>query len=39
MALARISRVFKDPEFRLRLMAAPDGPTMYDVVATEDAKY
>ena len=38
-ALARISRVFKDPEFRRRLMAAPDGPTMYDVVATEDAKY
>ena len=38
-ALARISRVFKDPEFRSRLLAAPDGPTMYDVVATEDAKY
>src|SRR6476469_928908 len=38
-ALARISRVFKDPEFRRRLMAAPDAETMYHVVADEDAKY
>jgi PTS system nitrogen regulatory IIA component len=38
-ALARISRVFKDPEFRRRLLAAPDGESMYDVVASEDAKY
>ena len=38
-ALARISRVFKDPEFRRRLLAAPDGETMYHVVAEEDAKY
>ncbi len=38
-ALARISRVFKDPEFRRRLLAAPDGDSMYDVVASEDAKY
>jgi nitrogen PTS system EIIA component len=38
-ALARISRVFKDPEFRRRLLAAPDGDTMYHVVAEEDAKY
>ena len=38
-ALARISRVFKDPEFRRRLMAAPDAETMYNVVADEDAKY
>ena len=38
-ALARISRVFKDPEFRRRLMAAPDAPSMYSVVADEDAKY
>jgi PTS system nitrogen regulatory IIA component len=38
-ALARISRVFKDPEFRRRLLAAPDGDAMYSVVAEEDAKY
>ena len=38
-ALARISRVFKDPEFRRRLLAAPDGDSMYTVVAEEDAKY
>ncbi len=38
-ALARISRVFKDPEFRRRLLAAPDGESMYNVVAEEDATY
>lgn len=38
-ALARISRVFKDPEFRKRLLAAPDAEAMYSVVAEEDAKY
>lgn len=38
-ALARISRVFKDPEFRRRLMAAADAEAMYNVVADEDAKY
>lgn len=38
-ALARISRVFKDPEFRRRLLAAPDADAMYQVVADEDAKY
>jgi PTS system nitrogen regulatory IIA component len=38
-ALARISRVFKDPDFRRRLMAAGDTETMYSVVADEDAKY
>jgi PTS system nitrogen regulatory IIA component len=38
-ALARISRVFKDPEFRRRLLAAPDAESMYNVVAEEDAKY
>jgi PTS system nitrogen regulatory IIA component len=38
-ALARISRVFKDPEFRKRLLAAPDAEAMYTVVADEDAKY
>ncbi len=38
-ALARISRVFKDIEFRRRLLAAPDAESMYQVVAEEDAKY
>jgi nitrogen PTS system EIIA component len=38
-ALARISRVFKDPEFRRRLLAAGDAESMYHVVAAEDAKY
>jgi PTS system nitrogen regulatory IIA component len=38
-ALARISRVFKDPEFRRRLLAAADAEMMYNVVADEDAKY
>jgi PTS system nitrogen regulatory IIA component len=38
-ALARISRVFKDSEFRRRLLAAPDSESMYHVVADEDAKY
>ena len=38
-ALARISRVFKDPEFRRRLLAVPDADAMYHVVAEEDAKY
>ncbi len=38
-ALARISRVFKDIEFRKRLLAAPDAEAMYAVVAEEDDKY
>ncbi|MEJ7597450.1 MAG: PTS sugar transporter subunit IIA [Kofleriaceae bacterium] len=38
-ALARISRVFKDPEFRRRLLAADTGELMYNVVTDEDAKY
>ncbi len=38
-ALARISRLFKDPEFRTRLMQAKDGQEMYRVIADEDAKY
>ena len=38
-ALARISRLFKDPEFRTRLMKAKDAPEMYRVIADEDAKY
>jgi PTS system nitrogen regulatory IIA component len=38
-ALARISRLFKDPEFRSRLLAAETAKDMYDVIADEDAKY
>jgi PTS system nitrogen regulatory IIA component len=38
-ALARISRLFRDPGFRQRLMAAPDAAELYDVIADEDAKY
>jgi PTS system nitrogen regulatory IIA component len=38
-ALARISRVFKDAEFRKRLLAAGDADSMYRVIADEDAKY
>jgi len=38
-ALARISRLFKDPEFRTRLMQAKGGEELYKVIADEDAKY
>jgi PTS system nitrogen regulatory IIA component len=38
-ALARISRVFKDSEFRRRLLAATDAAAMFQVVSEEDAKY
>lgn len=38
-ALARISRVFKDAEFRRRLLNAEDADDMYAVIAEEDAKY
>ncbi len=38
-ALARISRLFKDPEFRTRLMKAKDAAEMHRVIADEDAKY
>jgi PTS system nitrogen regulatory IIA component len=38
-ALARISRVFKDGEFRRRLLGASSAEAMYQVVAEEDAKY
>lgn len=38
-ALARISRLFKDPEFRTRIMQAKDGAEMYRVLADEDAKF
>ncbi len=38
-ALARISRVFKDVDFRRRLLQAPDADAMYEIIAEEDAKY
>ena len=38
-ALARLSRLFRDGEFRKRLLAAPSGEAMYQVIAEEDAKY
>jgi nitrogen PTS system EIIA component len=38
-ALARISRLLKDPEFRARLLAAEGAHEMYQLIADEDAKY
>lgn len=38
-ALARISRVFKNSEFRRRLLDAEDADQMYQVIAEEDSKY
>src|SRR5262245_65199013 len=38
-ALARLSRLFRDPDFRQRLLAAPTREAMYQVISEEDAKY
>jgi PTS system nitrogen regulatory IIA component len=38
-ALARISRLFKDPEFRTRLMQARGADELFKVISDEDAKY
>ncbi len=38
-ALARLSRLFRDPEFRQRLLSASDAQAMYQVIVDEDAKY
>lgn len=38
-ALARISRLFKDSEFRTRLLSAPDANEMFRIIAEEDSKY
>ena len=38
-ALARISRLFKDPAFRARLLSAKDGAEIYQIIADEDGKY
>src|ERR1700690_3565361 len=37
-ALARLSRLFRDPDFRARLLAAPTREAMYQVISDEDAK-
>jgi PTS system nitrogen regulatory IIA component len=36
-ALARISRVFKDPEFRTRLLDAPSAAEMFRIIVDKDA--
>jgi PTS system nitrogen regulatory IIA component len=38
-ALARISRIFKNPAFREAIMKAKDGAEIYRLIETEDAKY
>ena len=38
-ALARLSRLFRDADFRRRLMEAPSRDDMYQVISNEDAKY
>src|SRR6476659_5530361 len=38
-ALARLSRLFRDGEFRKRLLAAPSREAMFQVISDEDAKY
>jgi PTS system nitrogen regulatory IIA component len=38
-ALARLSRLFRDAGFRQKLLDAPDGATMFRMIAEEDAKY
>ncbi len=38
-ALARITRLFKNPELRSAIVAAPDAAGIYKLIADEDAKY
>jgi PTS system nitrogen regulatory IIA component len=38
-ALARISRLLKDPDLRHRLLAAGTSQELYDIIATEDQKF
>jgi len=38
-ALARISRLLKDPGFRTRLLEAPDAPAIWTIIRDEDARY
>ena len=37
-ALARISRLFKNPAFRKSIVDAPDAKAVFDLIAGEDAK-
>ena len=38
-ALARISRIFKNPAFREAILRAPDAAEIYRLIEAEDAKY
>src|SRR5215813_14920913 len=38
-ALARISRLLKDPDFRTRLLEAPDAHALWATIRDEDARY
>jgi PTS system nitrogen regulatory IIA component len=38
-ALARLSRLFRDANFRQKLINAPDSASMYQAIQEEDAKY
>jgi PTS system nitrogen regulatory IIA component len=38
-ALARISRLLKDPSFRSRLLEAPDAQAIWTIIRDEDARY
>jgi PTS system nitrogen regulatory IIA component len=38
-ALARISRLFKQPQLRQAILAAPDAAAIYRLISEEDAKY
>ncbi len=38
-ALARVSRLLKEPEFRARLLSAPDQAELYRIIREEDDKY
>ena len=38
-ALARISRVFKDADFRVRVLRAPTAGEIFRIIAEEELKY
>lgn len=37
-ALARISRIFKNPAFRRSILDAPDAQAIYDIISAEDSR-
>ena len=37
-ALARISRIFKNPAFRRSILDAPDARSIYEIIAAEDSR-